>query len=216
MMAQVPDGRRSPPKKLPGNPVLLTIAAGTTLTRVHSASYGPTQFKSSGSTNPYEGGRFDSGIDDDPYLYAGDSPECAIAEVWGRDLGTSSEERLIPIASLEGRELSKIETNYPLQVIDVSVPAATKFGQTAWFTKCDAHEYAHTREWARWLRSHCPSPVGFVWHSRRDEDRRSYVFYEKQLPKADAFTWKMTIGLETKRGREVVERVLLDHNAALG
>ena len=74
-----------------------------------------------------------------------------------------------------------------LPVINVSMPAATRFGQTAWLTTCDSYEYPHTRQWGDWLRRKAPAHAGFVWRSRRDLDRLSYVFFERQVLSAARF-----------------------------
>jgi RES domain len=212
-MASVPDGHSAPPAELPGAPQIEPVRAGTALWRVHAGAYAATQFKPVAPRSSYEGGRFDALADGDPYLYAGDSPECAIAEVWDRDIGPGAEQRFIPEASLQGRVLSQLRLKTDLLVIDVSVPAASQFGQTAWLTTCDAHEYPHTRQWAAWLRQKGPPHAGFVWRSRRDLGRHSYVFYEHQLPSPAVFEPVDSVAVEHGAGRARVEATMLVHNA---
>jgi len=215
-MASFPDGRNPPPPLMPGQPVIQILKAGSILWRVHAAKYGPTQFNPEASKTTYHGGRFDSLIDSDPYLYAGDSPQCAIAEVWDRDIGPGVAERLIPEATLSARRLSQLETQIDLPLINVSTPAASKFGQTSWFTNCDSFEYPHTRTWANWLRANALVPhSGFLWRSKRDSDRFSYVFYERQLPPGiPPFQLIETIHLQTGPGRQLVEDTMPVLNAA--
>lgn len=208
-----PDGRSPPPSELPGNPVVDVLPAGEVLWRVHPRRYVATEFNPLAPKSSYEGGRFDAIADDDPYLYAGDSPECAIAEVWDRDIGPGPEQRFIPERSLHGRVLSSIKTTIDLHLINVSVPAASQFGQTAWFTSCDPFDYPHTRQWAAWLRRKGPPHAGFVWRSRRDLDRRSFVFFESQLAQPSTFRKVKTVSVERGKGRLIVEQTMLVHNA---
>lgn len=212
-MVAFPDGRSPPPATLSGKPVIELLKAGTFLWRIHSAVYESTQFKPVAPKSSYEGGRFDALKDGDPYLYAGDSPECAIAEVWDRDIGPGPDQRFIPEATLLGRALSQIRTAIDLHLINVSVPAASQFGQTAWFTTCDPFDYPHTRHWAGWLRAKAPPHSGFVWRSRRDLGRCSYVFYGTQLTGTPAFLAVSTVSVESGTGRKLVEDTMLVHNA---
>jgi len=212
-MAPVPDGHSPPPADLPGTPHIEPLKAGTALWRVHSGAYTATQFKPVAPKSSYDGGRFDALKDGDPYLYAGDSSECAIAEVRDRDIGPGPDQRFIPEASLRGRMLSQIRVRTDLLVINVSVPAATRFGQTAWLTTCDAYDYPHTRQWGDWLRRKAPAHAGFVWRSRRDLDRVSYVFYERQILSPPAFEPIDTVTVEHGPGRARVEATMLVHNA---
>jgi hypothetical protein len=207
------DGSSPPPDALSGSPVIEVLKAGTDLWRIHWTSYESIQFKPIAPKSSYEGGRFDALKDGDPYLYAGDSPECAIAEVWDRDIGPGADQRFISEATLSDRALSQIRTAIDLPLIDVSVPAASQFGQTAWFTTCDPFDYPHTRDWAVWLRGKALPHSGFVWRSRRDLGRRSYVFYERQLPQSPAFVAVTTDSVERGTARKLVEDTMLVHNA---
>jgi hypothetical protein len=216
-MALVPDGRSPPPAELPGDPKTLTLEAGASLWRVHSKAYTGVQFKAIAPQTPYEGGRFDARQDGDPYLYAGGAAACAIAELWDRDLGPSSAARLIPRATLVGRALSEIRTAVDLVLIDVSYPAASQFGQTAWLTTCDSHEYEHTRTWAAWLRKKAALHAGFRWRSKRDLDLYAYVFYERQLPAGPpVFRLMSTLSVEHGPGLRKVEETMREHNAVFG
>ena len=215
-MSGIPDGHSPPPEDLPGVPVIVTIAKGSILFRIHSSTYAGGQFKPVRARSPYEGGRFDSRKDGDPYLYAGDTEACAIAEVWARDLGTTPAARIIPRSTLKERSLSQIRTSLDLSVIDVSVPAAGHFGQTAWFTNCDSHEYEHTRYWAEWLRAKAPPHAGFRWRSRRDPDQYSFIFFQKQISAKRAFEVLETISVEHGRGRALVTKTMAAHNAVFG
>jgi hypothetical protein len=215
-MSGIPDGHSAPPEDLPGVPVIVTIPKGSILFRIHSSAYTGAQFKPVGTKSPYKGGRFDSRTDGDPYLYAGQTEACAIAEVWDRDLGTTPATRIIPRSTLKGRELSQIRTIIDLSVIDVSVPAASQFGQTVWFTNCGSHEYEHTRYWAEWLRTKAPTHAGFRWRSRRNQDRYSYIFFQNQISAKRAFEVLETISVERGRGRALVGKTMGVHNAVFG
>jgi hypothetical protein len=41
----------------------------------------------------------------------------------------------------------------------------------------EAREYAHTREWARWLRGQAPWAKGFIWLSKRDLAGHSVILF---------------------------------------
>lgn len=213
-MSPVPDGYLPPPGKLPGTPVILTLPVGTLLWRVHSSTYGAIQFKPFAPQSPYQGGRFDATSDNDPYLYAGDSAECAIAEVWDRDIAPQKESRFVPKKSLHGRELSQLRIAADITLIDVSYPHASEFGQTAWLSTCDSHDYPHTRHWAAWLRTQAPGHSGLAWRSRRDQGRWAYVLYERQVP-AGALVVVNSISVEKGAGLKVVRKALSMHNLVI-
>lgn len=161
MSADVPF--REPPDDLPGQAKYQVHAAGSTLYRIHSASYSPTEFKDQAADNPFRGGRFDSPAGDYRYMYAARQLGGAVAETLLRDVPLTDvgEPRVIALAALKGRRISRIRLIRPLRFVDLSGSGAHAFGQDTWLTKCDASGYPFTRHWAVKIRQWCPEAAGF-------------------------------------------------------
>lgn len=169
-----------PPAAYAGTPALTLLPAGTVLLRVHQTAFPPASFNPSRSHRYYGGGRFDSTDDDRyPYLYAGESVGVAIAETLLRDLPFDSTGiRQLPLAKIRGRRISAVRTTADLEI--VSLRSAADLGAVAqdpWLTTCDPRDYAQSRHWGHWIRSHAPAAAGYVWMSRREPTQRAFVLF---------------------------------------
>jgi RES domain len=133
----------------------------------------------------FEGGRFDSTHDDTyGYLYAGDTPAGAVAETLLRDSPiTATGAITLSHTQVVGRRLTRIMLTQDLAVVDlrglVDLRAAS---QDTWLTMADPSDYPQTRHWGHWIRSQSPTATGFIWISKRDPTRQSYVFFDDKCP----------------------------------
>lgn len=179
-MANVP-----PPPALPGTPVPTLLPAGTVLFRVHQKRFLAAAFNPVPSHRYYGGGRFDATADDlYPFMYAGESVDVAVAETLLRDLVPDDTGiRRLPVARVAGRCISAVQVTSSLQL--VSLCSGRDLGAVAqdpWLTTCDPRDYAQSRHWAHWIRSHAPTAAGYVWLSRREPGAVAYVLFGDRIP----------------------------------
>jgi hypothetical protein len=174
-----------PPEHYAGTPATVILPSGSVLFRVHQVRYSAEAFNPMPTHRYYGGGRFDSTDDDRyPYMYAGQTVEVAIAETLLRDLSPDDTGMLLlPLAKVRGRRISAIATTTDLTL--VSLRSAAELGavaQDTWLTMSDPRDYAQSRHWAHWIRSHAPSAAGYVWRSRREPADDAYVLFGDRCP----------------------------------
>src|SRR5680860_554407 len=110
-----------PPEAYSGTPVLHTLSRDTLLYRIHQTRFPAESFNPNPSHQYYGGGRFDSTKDDTyPYLYAGLSAACAIAEALLRDLPNDpAGVGQLPSAKVRGRRISALVTTAEVELVDL-------------------------------------------------------------------------------------------------
>lgn len=180
----------APPTKPLAPLSTVALEVGTRLCRIHRMRYGATEFKMGPSLSAYSGGRFDARLGDESTLYLGDSVQAAAAETLFRDLvfneGLAGYH--VPLTKLQGRYLSIVEVQRPLRLVELTGPGGAAIGQPdSWLTTCDGQFYPATREWAERIREWDVEAAGFVWRSRWDLNRFSYVLYGSRCS-ADSLT----------------------------
>ena len=207
--------RGSPPAICPGRPVLVPLAAGTVLYRLHSSALAPDEFNVTISSDPRKGGRFDSNDGSYSYLYAGEDLAVAIAETLVRDLPFGpAPPRIIPFAHVMGRKLSAITIGSDLDLVGLHGANLGQVGQDTWLTKCPAADYPLTREWAKSIREWVPTAQGFVWRASRDEDRFAHVLFGDRVS-AGAISGTVKMSADSGAGLILVRAVLQKHNVTL-
>lgn len=174
-----------PPAAYSGTPASTTLAAGTTVFRIHQKRFPAEAFNPVPCHRYYGGGRFDS-TDDDvyAYLYAGQTPATAIAETMLRDLPfDDTGARQLPTAAYQGRRLSALSIKADLELVDLRTsPALAQVAQDTWLTMTDPRDYAQTRHWGHWIRDQSPTASGYVWYSRREAATEAYVLFDDRIP----------------------------------
>jgi hypothetical protein len=107
----------------------------------------------------------------------------------------------------------------------VSLRSAADLGAVAqdpWLTTCDPRDYAQSRHWAHWIRSHAPTAAGCVWMSRREPTQQAFVLFgdrvaadavkavtDPQVPPGDEAVF------DTPRGRRALRRLLTAYGVAV-
>ncbi len=170
-----------PPERPPNEPVVSVIPAGTTLYRVHSASFGPVDFNPTDPDAPEAGGggRFDSLAGKPPFLYAARSAGTSIAEALLRDVPFDDRGmRELPRVALERRCLSEVLVVEDLEVVAAHGEGLSRLGQDTWLTRCDAAEYAQCRAWGAAIMGWFPQAAGLEWRPRHDDDGLAVCLYE--------------------------------------
>jgi RES domain len=174
-----------PPIAPATEPMLCPLRAGTVLFRIHRVAYPATAFSPVHSHRYFDGGRFDSTDDDDySYLYAGDSIPGTISEALLRDYPVGMTGAItLPRTKYEGRRISAVRTSVDIDIVDLTgLYELRHASQDTWLVHSDPRDYPQTRHWGHWLRARCPDAAGFVWMSKRDPIRRSYVLFEDRCP----------------------------------
>ncbi len=206
--------RYEPPATCPGSPQVEPLARGSRLFRIHSRTFGPTDFNPTAAASPFRGGRFDSVDGSFACFYAGQDADVAVAETLLRDLTADGGPRLLPFSALRGRMLSTIAVRADTELTSLHGAGLQQIGQDSWLTKCDAHEYPQTRHWALAIRSWPPRTAGFVWRSKRDDDRFAYVLFEDRTPRG-ALAPLATVPLDAGVGLVAVRRSLARYGVVL-
>jgi hypothetical protein len=214
-----------PPAHYAQTPELATLSAGSILFRVHQKRFPAEAFNPELSHRYYGGGRFDATDDDPyPYLYAGTTVDVAVAETLLRDLSPDDVGiRQLAVPKVAGRRISAIEVTANLEL--VSLRSGTDLGavaQDTWLTMCDPRDYAQSRHWAHWIRSHAKSAAGYVWLSRREPGAAAYVLFgDRFSPTAIVSTAHPDVpngdeaDFDTPRGRRALRRRLTRYGVAL-
>jgi len=216
---------QEPPAQYAGTPHQFLLPAGTTLTRIHSAVFGVTQFNPSIAQDDLRGGRFDATPNDEyAFLYAAEDDATAVSEVLLRDLPIDDYgARLLPYAGLSQLSISWLRTTLDLAIVGLrSGRDLAAIGQDTWLTASPAAEYAMTRRWASAIRGWAPWASGLTWRSHREPEGFAYVFFADRCPE-DSFE-EVTNGLPVPPGgqslgagaaRLYVEGILASYRVAL-
>lgn len=218
----------APPHSSRIRPKLEPLYAGTTLYRIHSKAYDADAFNPVPSHPFFGGGRFDSTSDDKySYLYAGDSLEVAVAETLLRDypFDALDRKRILPRAKYKDRRISALEVVNDLEVVSLTDGAGlAAVRQSSFLVNCGPDFYAQTRHWGHWIRSHSPTAQGYVWHSRFEPSRLSYVLFGdrhlgrpmvKAFPAAPGLPPGDEADFDTIAGRRKLNHFLGPHHAVV-
>jgi hypothetical protein len=215
-----------PPNHYTGTPHTVTLTAGAVLYRVHSKGYPSNAFNPNPCHRYYGGGRFDA-TDDDPYpfIYAGETIANAVAETLLRDLPLlDTGARILPLRKITGRRISAITITADLEL--VTLRSGTDLGavsQDPWLTTCDPRDYAQSRHWGHWIRTHAPAAAGYIWQSRREPFTDSYILFGDRTPPGaildnptdPALPPGPQVDFDTRQGRAALRRQLLRYNVTL-
>ncbi len=60
-------------------------------------------------------------------------------------------------------------------------PALAQVSQDTWLTMTDPRDYAQTRHWGHWIRTHTPTAAGYVWYSRREAVTEAFVLFADRV-----------------------------------
>ena len=197
-----------------------TLAAGTTVWRVHSSRRSALVPNPTAQPDEFSGGRFDSLDGTYAYLYIADSPDGAIAETICRDLPLDpTVARIVPASAVTGRTLTPLTLTRSLTVAALHGPHLSAVGQDLWLTKCEARHYVTTRKWAHAIGAADPALGGLAYRPRHNEDTLAWVLTTDPAvmshPALAVDSSVAALSLDRGRGRDLVERVVSDHSAIL-
>lgn len=216
---------QAPPARYEDTPRRFSLRAGTTLTRIHSAAFGVTEFNPTVARSDLRGGRFDSTPRDQfAFLYAADDDATAVSEVLLRDLPIDEHgARLLPRVALADLRISWFSTTLELELVSLrSGRDLAAVGQDTWLSTAPAAEYAMTRRWCSAIRKWAPWAHGITWRSHRVPEGFAYVFFSDRCP--DTCFEEVTDGLpmppghrslDAGAGRLYVEEILTSYRVAL-
>ncbi|GAA4488606.1 hypothetical protein GCM10023094_48770 [Rhodococcus olei] len=206
-----------PPAPLPAA-LVTTVAADTSIWRIHSAERGASDLNPTPRPRPRLGGRFDSLDGSFAYLYIGDSPAAAVAETLCRNLPVNQSPRLIPRAQIAGRVLSELRTTRDVRVVDLTGTGTARLNAEVWLTKCDPSGYLHTRRWAAAILAANPDVDGIQFRPRHDENTLSWMLTGAPTTRTHPAVAPVggVIPLDSADGHHLLGALLTPHNAALG
>jgi hypothetical protein len=174
-----------PPENPAGTPELVQLPANTVLYRIHPIAFQSTAFNPSLAHRYFGGGRFDATSDDEyAFLYAGDTELGTVAETLLRDSPIDATGAItVPHVSVHARRLSAIELTGDLTLVKlIGLEALRRCSQDTWLVQANPPEYPQTRHWGHWIRSQAEDAAGFVWPSKRDPTRSSYILFKERCP----------------------------------
>ena len=197
-----------------------TLAAGTTVWRVHSSRRSALAPNPTAQPDEFSGGRFDSLDGTYAYLYIAASPDGAIAVTICRDLPLDpTVARIVPASAVTGRTLTALTLTRTLTVAALHGPHLSAVGQDLWLTKCEARHYVTTRKWAHAIHAADPAIGGLVYRPRHNEDTLAWVLTTDPAvishPALAIDSSVAALSLDRGRGRDLVERIVADHSAIL-
>jgi RNA polymerase sigma factor (sigma-70 family) len=171
------------PPAQPSTTHSVELPADTPLYRVHRKRFSSTAF------NPrpagiFTGGRFDGTPEDPyPYLYAGRTPETAVADTLLRATTFNPDGlRLVPPAVVVDRQLTQVRTADPLLLIDLTTAASLQ-AVGASSELVFSEDFVRARIWSTVLREHNPWAQGLLWPSRfRHGDHLVVLFGDRCAP----------------------------------
>jgi hypothetical protein len=166
-VSSYPGDHPEPPADLAHrSPLVLTLTAGTRLSRIHKIGQDPLFF---GRTRR---NRFDSPDGTYGVLYTGFDEFCAFIETFGQNTGIS----IVTITALKERHLSYLTFKNPLTLIDLaSSGGLARIGADGRLLT-GSHEIA--QRWSAALRAHPVHPHGIVYPARHDVDRRACALFD--------------------------------------
>ncbi len=133
--------------------------------RIHQSRYQALYFGRGGDN------RFDAPAKEYGILYVGLDEFCAFRESIGRLV----KYRIVTRNLLVNRQISQIEVNRPLRLVDLSGASLTKLDADG---RLCTGDYKVAQRWALALRNHPNSPDGLYYRSRYDPSRYCLAIYD--------------------------------------
>jgi hypothetical protein len=155
-----------PPDLYQRDLVIDTIAAGSTLVRVHQTRFAALYFGASGKN------RFDDPERTFGVCYAALTIEGAFAETMLRAIGIS----LVPQASIDLRSITVITTTQPLRLVRLHGPGLAAIGATAAVT---SGGYTVSQAWAAALHQHPARIDGICYRSNHDNGEHVVALFDR-------------------------------------
>jgi hypothetical protein len=161
-----PGGHPEPPAALQQRPLPLVSAAGPWY-RLHDAERDPLYF---GRTSLF---RFDAPAGEFGALYLAGDPQGAFVETFGRlETGGS----LVTTAALARRCLTRVTSQRPLQVVDLTGAGLRRIGAD---NRLSTGDYQIAQRWALRLWQHPEQPDGVQYRSRHDPSRKCLALFDR-------------------------------------
>ena len=166
-MIDSPGEHPAPPADLDSrSPLTFTIAAGTTLFRLHSRSKESLFFGRTGRN------RFDAPDGSFGVLYAAMDEHCAFIETFGQSTGI----RIVTRPELENRVLSELTVIHAFTLIDLARSGGlARIGADG---RLLTGSHAVAQQWSAALRQHPLKPAGLLYRARHDIARYACVLFD--------------------------------------
>ena len=187
---------RRPQARL-ARPNVITLAAGTTVVRVHDRSYQANGF------NPCEGAatRFAPMHDTQgnciPSLYAASSLEAAIFETIFHDIPVTGRRKTVPRTLVQSRAHGRLEVLRELRLVSLRAPDLRR-----WRISRDSliasppQFYEETARWAQAVHQQFSEVEGLLWTSNQCDPDTAYLFFGDRVRAEDFAIVQARDGLE--------------------
>jgi hypothetical protein len=150
--------------------------------------------------------RFDAPAGEFGTLYLAEDVPGAFVETFGQATGR----RLLALADLARRRLSRIEPPRPLRLVDLTGAGLARIGADA---RLFAGEHAVARRWSLALHRHPQTPDGILYPARHDPSRRAAAVFDRVRGR---FRAKDLGGLDERRNLRLLAGLLDRYGFGLG
>jgi hypothetical protein len=167
--------------------------------RVHKARRDPIYFGSSGSN------RFDAPNGAFGVMYVGKDAHCAIVET----IEFLSSGRLIAASTLSHLSLTRIQTDRPLRLVDLTADGLVRLGADARLT---TGSYAISQQWSLAIWNHPSTLDGLLYRSRHDPSRMSAAIFNRA---SDAISATRIGPFVADDVQQILRRIFADYGFVL-
>jgi hypothetical protein len=177
-----------------------TLKAGVVLHNLYTYSYGAGTFHPGTGSSPSGLAmptRFapirDAKGNVVPYLYLGDSLQCAIFETIFHNVDYAAADPSVVLKDFEGKAHCTIKTTRSLKLAKLNGTGLKKLKVSRLeLIESLPVDYEDTAKWAERIHNDYPDVDGLVWQSRQLDERKSYVFFGGRVKASDFVSKKMT------------------------
>jgi len=198
---------------------VVVLRAGTELHQLYDSAYAAGSFRP--GTGPASNGglakptRFAPIRDNKgkvvPYLYAGESLQCAIFETVFHDVDFTAAAPVVQLSDFGGRAHARLVPNRDLHLVRLHGRALLQFKVTRLLLiESPPRCYPATALWAQALHHQYGHVDGLVWRSRKLDDQDSYLLFGDRIKAGTLAATAMSAALNVDPGlRSTVVREAL-------
>jgi hypothetical protein len=179
-----------PPPGARLDPLIERWPAGREIHVIHEAAWPPDSFSpgQDAQGRPRPPSRFAPIADAQgrtvPYLYGGQTADCAIFETVFHNVPLAAEDKFVDLAAFGGRAHGVLRPTRDLHLVDLSTDGLHRLKvDKAGLIDSPPLAYCETARWAEALHRQCPQVDGLFWMSRqRDRDAAVMLFGGRVRP----------------------------------
>lgn len=195
-----------PPDPSTLDPLVVEIAEGTPLVRVHSLSRSAEEFNPGvGQPSRFGPLRLPNGTPI-PTLYAATTVAGALSESVFHDVPYSGRGKRILVSRLNGFALSTLILDRPLRLVYLAGLGLRLLGvRRRDLIETGPPSYSRTAEWAIALHESPVTPSGLVWVSRQNDTARAMLLFGDRVPAGSLRAASVPVVLDQGAGLALVD-----------